>query len=549
MGNRNKIIFAIIAGWALLFSGILIASDLTFSHTFSQLEKNIAKKNTDRIFRGLLYNLNALYTWSLDNAQWVETSKYVRGTNPDFEKLLDPHEMFPKFSFHFLILYNNKKHQWQRGYDNSTNKEHQVPPSVIQYFLNKAPEILRNKYRYNNLQSQSKFGVIGFYKYPRSSDQLPKEPQLAYIAMNFIQTHNKLPDSGRNQDGFLIVGKLIKPSFLKRFSSETNVNVSKLELLSKFNKDHDQSLEKKLLQSTYYIDTTNQAHAVAYRLIRDIENRPVAVMKVNLSREVYNKAANSNRFYEIMLLIIAVIGIISMSYIIYYFFRKQELYTNSVQRFVPQQLIEILNKKSIMDIHIGDRVAKNISVLFLDIRDSTSIAEKMDHQQNFHFINQFMLQLAPIIGRHNGFIDKFIGDCIMAIFPSDQSADDAINCGLQILDQLSHANKQKVFSITEELKVGVGINTGDLSLGIIGFSDRLEGTVIGDTVNLSARIESMTKTYHKDLLISESTANSIIHVDHYDINYVDEVKVKGKDTATKLFTVSHRDMITEKQDV
>jgi adenylate cyclase len=192
-----------------------------------------------------------------------------------------------------------------------------------------------------------------------------------------------------------------------------------------------------------------------------------------------------------------------------------------------------------MDISVGDRIAKNISVLFLDIRDSTYIAEKMTHSVNFDFINKFMLEQAPIIGKYNGFIDKFIGDCIMAIFPSNSSANDAIECGLDILKHLGEANKSDYFKLGADLKIGVGINTGDLSLGIIGFSNRLEGTVIGDSVNLSARIESMTKTYKKELLISESTCIQIQNPEQYVIEFIDEVAVKGKEVSTKLYAVSH----------
>lgn len=543
MNNKNKLTIVIILFWILLTAGIFTFSKLTYTQPLRKKEQESAKRDINRKLKTIVHDLNSLYTWNLDNAHWNESEEYVQGINPGFEKLLNSNYMFRKFSFHFIIIYNKKRHVWQRGFDLRSNTQHNVPRSVIKYFLKKAPQFIMKKNKFNNLNSNEKSGIIGFYTYPRAGDHAPDQPQIAYVAMNFIK-RNLSSDSDPDYSGIVITGRLITPKFIKKFSSEKNTWTPKIETIDSFTTKHkNKKLINNLFTTGYFININSDKWTTAYKLVRNLEHKPIAVFEVKLPRDIYNEVANGNFFYESMLLIIALIGMTSMTSIIRHFNEQQERYTNSVQRFVPKELIEILNKKSVMEINVGDRIAKNISILFLDIRDSVSISDTMNHQQNFNFINKFLFELAPIIGGHNGFIDKFIGDCFMAIFPSDDSADDAVNCGLEILNKLHLANNDKAFPIWHELKIGVGINSGDLSLGIIGFSDRLEGTVIGDTVNLSSRIEAMTKKYHKDLLISESTANSLKKKERYSIKYVDEVTLKGKNKKTKLYSV---DFKTEK---
>ena len=126
----------------------------------------------------------------------------------------------------------------------------------------------------------------------------------------------------------------------------------------------------------------------------------------------------------------------------------------------------------------------------------------MTPDENFAFINAYLERMGPVIRDHNGFIDKYIGDAIMALF---ESADDALRAGLAMLETLEAFNAERRAAGQEPIGIGVGINTGILMMGTIGEKHRMDGTVISDAVNLASRIESLTKTYHVGLLVSQYT--------------------------------------------
>ena len=208
-------------------------------------------------------------------------------------------------------------------------------------------------------------------------------------------------------------------------------------------------------------------------------------------------------------------------------------------RFVPQEFIELLNKESIVGIGLGENVQIDMSILFSDIRSFTTISEKMTPEENFEFINSYLEQMEPVVRRHNGFIDKYIGDAIMALFKTN--ADDAVNAGIDMLRTLSDYNDKRQKFGYEPIRIGVGINTGPLMLGTIGGKKRMEGTVISDNVNLASRLESLTKEYGASLIISEKTINSLSDPSHYSMRTLAYVKPKGKKEEVKIFELCDGD--------
>ena len=171
------------------------------------------------------------------------------------------------------------------------------------------------------------------------------------------------------------------------------------------------------------------------------------------------------------------------------------------RRFLPYQFMKLLGKASISDIKLGDNVEKNMTILFSDIRDFTSLSESMTPRENFRFINSYLKEMEPALFQSHGFIDKYIGDAIMAIFPT--SADDALRAALAMLKRLRGFNATRRRSGAPAIRIGIGLNTGLAMAGAVGGLHRMETTVISDAVNLASRIESLTKTYGVPLLISE----------------------------------------------
>ena len=198
-------------------------------------------------------------------------------------------------------------------------------------------------------------------------------------------------------------------------------------------------------------------------------------------------------------------------------------------RFVPNEFLQLLNKNNIVDIQLGNNVKMNMTVLFSDLRSFTTLSENMSPQENFNFINAYLKEMEPIIRRHNGFIDKFIGDAIMALFIK---ADDALNASLTMLQKLDNFNQE--FS---QIKIGIGLNTGELMLGIIGEQNRLQCTVISDAVNLASRLENLTKTYKSTLIISEETFLNLTDPYQNIIRFLDNIKVKGRTERVNIFEV------------
>ena len=203
--------------------------------------------------------------------------------------------------------------------------------------------------------------------------------------------------------------------------------------------------------------------------------------------------------------------------------------------FVPQQLLQFLSIKNIRDIRLGLQTERRMTVLFSDIRDFTSLSESMTPQENFNFLNSYLSQMEPVISLHRGVIDKYIGDAIMALFPD--SPDDALLGALAMLERLEAYNHGRNRAGYVPTRIGIGINTGVVMLGTIGGSGRMDGTVISDAVNVSSRLEDLTKTYGVPLLISEHTLHSLENPQRYQIRFIDRLRLKGKHEPQSVYEV------------
>jgi PAS domain S-box-containing protein len=209
------------------------------------------------------------------------------------------------------------------------------------------------------------------------------------------------------------------------------------------------------------------------------------------------------------------------------------------ERFVPSAFLSLLDKESIVDVELGDQVKKEMSVLFSDIRGFTQLSETMPPKEIFDFINIYLSRMEPIILDHQGVIDKYIGDAIMALFP--KSADDAVQGSIQMLKALVEHNQRLQADGFPQIQIGIGLNTGPLILGTVGGKNRMEGTVIADAVNLSARVESLTKIYGTPLLITEHTHVKLADPNQYHIRVIDAAQVKGKSYEITVYEVYDAD--------
>jgi len=204
--------------------------------------------------------------------------------------------------------------------------------------------------------------------------------------------------------------------------------------------------------------------------------------------------------------------------------------------YVSPAQVEILQKDP-TQLRLGG-VTKRMTFLFSDIRGFTPISEKyqQDPQKLVEIVNRFLTNQTEIIQKHEGCIDKYMGDCIMAFWNAPLDVEDqekkATEAALEMRVALGELNEIFKAEGLPEIHTGCGINTGLCVVGNMGSSSRFDYSVLGDSVNLAARLESSCKTYETDLIISEFSL-----VDGYNYEFLDEVVVKGKSEPVKIYTI------------
>ncbi len=210
-------------------------------------------------------------------------------------------------------------------------------------------------------------------------------------------------------------------------------------------------------------------------------------------------------------------------------------------RLIPRQLLKLLERDSILDVKLGDQIERKLTIMFTDIRSFTTLSETMTPQENFNFLNSYLKQMEPIIGKNNGIIDKYVGDTILALFT--QGADDALRGAIEMLEKLEQYNAGRARASYAPIRIGFGLNTGLVMIGTVGGENRMESTVIGDAVNLTSRIEESTKIYNTPLLISQNTLYDLASPGKYDIRFLDRIRVKGKTQPLSIYEVFNNDPI------
>ena len=212
-----------------------------------------------------------------------------------------------------------------------------------------------------------------------------------------------------------------------------------------------------------------------------------------------------------------------------------EAQKDSFARFFPPEFLEFLGKSDVTEVVLGEYVSKEMAVMFSDIRNFTTLAETLTPQASFDFINAYLRHVTPEIRTHNGFVVKFLGDGLMAVFPG--TADDAVNAGITKCEKIQEFNAIRATQGYPPITVGIGIHIGHMMVGMIGDQKRLQADALSDCVNLSARLEGLTKIYDVPLLISAEVVNRLQVPRRYDIRLLDRVIVKGRKEAIAIYEV------------
>jgi len=218
------------------------------------------------------------------------------------------------------------------------------------------------------------------------------------------------------------------------------------------------------------------------------------------------------------------------------FVREQRERRQLSQFFSPSVVREVVRHKEEGSLTTSRRL---VTVLFSDIRGFTSLSEKLQPEQVAEMLREYLTEMTEIVFRHGGTIDKYIGDCVMALynvpFEDPEHAVKAVRTGLEFQERTLAVSKRWEEKLGLAIRSGVGINTGEAVVGTLGSKQRLEYTAIGDTINLGARLESITKDYKANIIISESTY--VLVKDQFVTQELGEVTVKGKSQPVRIYAV------------
>jgi adenylate cyclase len=222
------------------------------------------------------------------------------------------------------------------------------------------------------------------------------------------------------------------------------------------------------------------------------------------------------------------------------------------RKFVPKQFVDHFAKHGSSSLELGRADEDELAILFCDIRGFTGLSEKMSPQELMNFLNSYFLRMNDPIHQNGGFIDKFIGDAIMALFdrPEGQNSDkaqDAIRAALDLRYAINIYNQHRSNSKYPPINIGIGIHFGPVIIGTVGSDDRMDTTVIGDSVNIAYRLEALAPVYQTDIVVSAATLEVANARQHFSYRVLDWVRVKGRSAPIEIHEVIDHLTIEEQQ--
>ena len=225
--------------------------------------------------------------------------------------------------------------------------------------------------------------------------------------------------------------------------------------------------------------------------------------------------------------------------------KVSEALMEKLQLFVPEQFLQRIAPRGLDSIELGNATEAEMAVLFCDIREFTAIAESQQVSETFAWLNAFFQGMNQAITSHDGFIDKYLGDAIMAVFDRPQyQAQDALNAAVAMRQTLLDFNQTRSrFNLEQPLNIGIGVHVGPGLIGTVGSNLRMDSTVIGDVVNTASRLEELTKVYGCQILASQMAIAQLPQSalpdapDAFHIRRIDRVLPRGKQQIIDLYEV------------
>lgn len=233
-------------------------------------------------------------------------------------------------------------------------------------------------------------------------------------------------------------------------------------------------------------------------------------------------------------LLVITLFILHMTYGFFVESRGKRQLAHLFGQYVPPELVDEMSTK-MQEIKLDGEIRK-MSVLFSDVRNFTTIAEGMEPKELTQLINGFLTPITEVIQQQRGTIDKYMGDAVMAFWGApladSQHALHTLTAAMDMIQRINQLKAEFESRGWPEIKIGVGINTGEMNVGNKGSEFRVDYTVLGDAVNLASRLEALTRVYGVDIIVGENTRHAVAE---FEFRELDRVKVKGKDNPVAIY--------------
>ncbi|MBQ3494838.1 MAG: adenylate/guanylate cyclase domain-containing protein [Clostridia bacterium] len=200
------------------------------------------------------------------------------------------------------------------------------------------------------------------------------------------------------------------------------------------------------------------------------------------------------------------------------------------EKYIPKQILQIFGKKNILELEVGEKAQKEVTTLFCDIRNSQAVSSTLSMEENFNYINSYLNLVSPIVRKFNGYIDKYLGDGVLAVFTS---ADQAINCAHSIQKSIIQKNLEN--KTMPSLDVGIGINTSDVLFGVVGDEIRKSPSIISDTMDISTKMQEINKKYGSVIIFSKNTLTSLSNKVDLSYRYIGTIDMQDNNEQIPLF--------------
>jgi two-component system sensor histidine kinase ChiS len=213
--------------------------------------------------------------------------------------------------------------------------------------------------------------------------------------------------------------------------------------------------------------------------------------------------------------------------------------SEKLRLFVPDQFLRRIAPTGVESIQLGNAQEEEITVLFCDIRNFTTICESQSPNETFKWLNVFFTQMNDCVTAHYGFIDKYMGDALMVVFDRPKShAQDAVFGALMMQQKMIEFNgDREQYNLQEPVNIGIGIHTGKGIIGALGADSRIDSTVIGDVVNTAARLQELTKNYGCGIIASGSVISQLTLSELFEVRWIDQVIPRGKKQMQDIYEI------------